>query len=124
MNKIGRNQVAVVLAVLAAFVLVASPVMALFAVWTGDLRWLYTSGIVLVLAAALYYIGTVMFDDGRPGGCRRPTGARCPGGKGFAPRPATAACSRSAPERGQLGVMKGDACATTRGPPRRRSPRG
>ena len=61
-RPITRNAVAVMLAVLAALVLLAAPVAALFAVWEGDIRWLYTAGILLVGAVALYVIASQTFD--------------------------------------------------------------
>lgn len=63
MKPITRNNVAVVIAVLSALLLVAAPVTALFAIWKGDVRFLYTGGALLVLAAAVYFISTQLYDN-------------------------------------------------------------
>lgn len=63
LKKINRNDSAIAIAVLAALVVVAAPMAALFAIWQEDLRWLYSGGALLLLAIALYFIATQLFDD-------------------------------------------------------------
>ena len=63
MKPITRNDVAIVVAVLSAVIVVSAPIAALFAIWQGDLRWLYTGGALLVLAAVTYFVATRLFDD-------------------------------------------------------------
>jgi hypothetical protein len=63
MKPITRNNVAVTIAVLAALILLSAPVAALFAIWKSDVRFLYTGGALLVLAAAVYFISTQLYDN-------------------------------------------------------------
>lgn len=63
MKPITRNDIAVIVAILSALIVVAAPIAALFAIWQGDLRWLYTGGALLVLALVTYFVATRLFDD-------------------------------------------------------------
>lgn len=63
LRPISRNDVAIVLAILAGIIVVSAPISAIKAIWQGDIRWLYTAGALLVLSAVMYFIATVLFDN-------------------------------------------------------------
>lgn len=62
-RPITRNDSAIALAVLAAIMVVAAPIAAIFAIWQSEVRWLYTGVALLALAFALYFIATRLFDE-------------------------------------------------------------
>ena len=63
LKGLDRNRVAIALAVFAGTVMILAPVAALFAIWQQDIRWLYTSVAMLVLAGVAYFLATQLFDD-------------------------------------------------------------
>lgn len=63
MKPIERNSVALLIAVLAALVAVAAPIVAIFAVWYWSLELVLTAAGLLVLALVLYFIAQQVWDD-------------------------------------------------------------
>lgn len=66
MKPIGRNTVSVTIAVLAAMIAVAAPVVAIFAIWNWSLELLLTSVALLVLAAVVYFVSVQVWDSAEP----------------------------------------------------------